>query len=122
MFSHWIRYSILSLTLYGFWGFFGAKASKLIDAKSVFFYSSLGTLLAGLLCLFLVHLRPEASTKAISFSVLTGLTNSLGSIFFIVALRSGPVIPVVMITGLYPLVTLFLAALLLHDHLSLAQL
>ena len=121
MLPQWLRFALLGMSLYGLWGFWGAKAARLIDAKSVMFFSSLGTLVAGGLCLFLLHFKPELTSKGVTFSVLTGLSTGLGTIFFIAALRQGQVVPVVMITALYPLITLLLAVLFLHEQLSLVQ-
>ena len=121
MFPQWLRLSMLCMGLYGLWGFWGAKAARLIDPKSVLFFSSLGTMIIGVLCFYLLHFRPAVTAKGVTFSILTGVCTGLGTIFFIAALRQGPVIPVVMTTALYPVVTLVLAVIFLHDHLTLTQ-
>ena len=101
----WGLLSIITLMLYGIWGFWGAKAAPLIDSTSGAFYSSLGVLLSGVVCLFILNFSPAPVGKGSFYSVLNGLSTGLGCIFFIAALQKGPAVPVVMITALYPVIT-----------------
>lgn len=83
----WMSLSIITLMLYGSWGFWGAKAAPLIDSTSGAFYSSLGVLLSGVICLFILKFSPApAATKGSFYSTLNGLSTGLGCIFFIAAL------------------------------------
>lgn len=121
MLRSWILPSFAALILYGCWAFFGAKASQLTNSKTVFVISCLGTFAVGLGMLPFATRGIEFTLPSISFSILTGLTTGFGSLAFMYALQRGPTIPVLMITALYPLVTLFLTLLFLHQSLSLKQ-
>ena len=121
MTSSWLVYAIMSLILYGTWGFLGAKASALLDPRSVMWFSSIGIFIAGFCCLVSLHFKPQFSNYGVSVSVLTGLTNGLGTLCFIAALRIGPIIPIIMITALYPMVSILLAILFLHQIITTKQ-
>ena len=119
MFQKWQLFTFLAFLFYGSWGFWGAKTSAEVGAKSAIIYSSLGTLCVALLALVLLHFKPQFSIKGISFGMLTGISTGLGTIFFIAALRIGTAIPIVIITALYPLVTTLLLILFFHQTLNL---
>lgn len=65
--------------------------------------------------------RIEFNHHTLALSLATGLTTGFGTLLFLYALQRGPTIPIVMITALYPMVTVFLAYLFLHQSLSLKQ-
>lgn len=117
----WYFPSILALFMYGFWGYWGAKATSLIQPLSIAFYSSLGVLLAGAVALFLLDFKPEFCIKGSAYGLLNGLANGLGCLFFIMALRSGPAMPVILITSMYPLITLFLSVMFLKQTITFKQ-
>ncbi|GGI81692.1 EamA family transporter [Legionella impletisoli] len=119
--SPWYYPTLVSLILYGAWGFWGAKASSLIQPLSISFYSSLGVLFAGLIVLFLLGFKPELSAKGSMYGLLNGLANGIGCIFFIIALRKGPAMPVILITSMYPFITLALCVIFLKQGLSVKQ-
>ena len=117
----WLFLAVLSMALYGGWGALGTKAAHLLDPRSVMWFSSLGILIAGFGCLASLHFRVQFSVEGATYSLLTGLANGLGTVCFIAALRTGPMIPVVMITALYPMVTIVLSILFFHQHIDLKQ-
>jgi|SaaInlStandDraft_5_1057022.scaffolds.fasta_scaffold19614_3 bacterial/archaeal transporter family protein len=59
----WIYLSIAALFLYGSWGFWGVKAAPLIDLTSSAFYSSVGVLASGAICLVILKFHPSQITK-----------------------------------------------------------
>ena len=108
--------------LYGLWGFWGAKTSAEVGAKSANFYAALGTFAIGLLCFSLMNFKPVFTVKGMTYGMLTGAATGIGTIFFIAALRVGPAIPIVVITALYPLVSTFLMILFFNQTVTLKQL
>ncbi|AHE67146.1 EamA family transporter [Legionella oakridgensis] len=119
--SAWYLPSFVSLFLYGVWGYWGAKASSLIQPLSTVFYSSLGVLVAGFIALFLLGFKPELSMKGGAYGLLNGLANGIGCIFFIIALRKGPAMPVILITSMYPFITLLFCVLFLKQGVTWKQ-
>lgn len=119
--SSWYYPSFISLCLYGAWGYWGARAANFINPLSTIFYSSIGVLFSGILALLLLDFRPELSPRGSMYGLLNGLANGIGCIFFIIALRRGPPIPVILITSLYPLISLILCMIFLKQHINLKQ-
>lgn len=118
--NNWILFALAATLLYGVWGFFGAKAAPLIDSTSAAFYSSLGVLIGGGLCLLTSNVKlVNAVSRGSAYSMLNGLATGLACIFFIAALKRGPSLPIIMITALYPMITGLLCILFLKQDLTL---
>lgn len=117
----WYLPSMLALLLYGAWGYWGARASTFLNPLSITFYSSMGVLLSGLIALVLLGFKLELSTKGSIYGLLNGLASGIACIFFILALRRGPTVPVVLITSMYPMITLILCSIFLKQGISLKQ-
>ena len=118
-FSSWYYPSLIALFLYGVWGYWGTKASNFISPLSITFYSSLGVLISGFIALILLDFKPELCVKGSTYGLLNGLASGIGCIFFILALRNGPTMPVVLVTSMYPMITLLLCVLFLKQGLTI---
>ena len=117
--SSWYYSSLIALLLYGAWGYWGTRASSFINPLSITFYSSLGVLIAGLIALYLLDFKPELCAKGSTYGLLNGLASGIACIFFILALQNGPTMPVVLVTSMYPMITLILCAIFLKQGLTL---
>lgn len=120
-FSTWFVPSLAALILYGVWGYWGTRASDFINPLSITFYSSLGVLISGVIALILLGFKPELSIKGGAYGLLNGLASGIACIFFIFALRNGPTMPVVLVTSMYPMITLILCMVFLKQELSIKQ-
>lgn len=119
--EQWLTASLIALLLYGFWGFFPKLAMAYINPASAIVYEVAGTVAVGLLALSLVGFRPDVHPKGILFAALTGVTGMLGTLCLFYAVRSGKASVVVCLTALYPLITVILAHIFLHETLSPRQ-
>lgn len=117
----WISSALIALSLWGLWGFLPKLATEHIDAKSVLVFEVIGTIIAGLIVLFLIDFNPQFHVKGFTFAVLTGLAGALGALFFLIALKGAKVSVVATTTALYPLITIGLAALFLGESLTLKK-
>ncbi|SNR92596.1 EamA family transporter [Desulfurobacterium atlanticum] len=117
----WLFFSILALLFWGLWGFFPKVASNYISPESILVYQTLGCLSVVILLFFLPEFEMEFNFKGILFSFLGGVAGTLGSLFFLYAVKTGKLSVVITITALYPMITIFLAVLLLKENLSLKQ-
>lgn len=117
----WLPAAILSLLCFGLWGFFAKMAVTYIDAKSALFYQALGIALIGVITLALLKFKPGIEIKGVSFAALSGIVNGVGLLLYLVAADKGRITQVVTITGLYPLITIFLAFMILHEGINLKQ-
>lgn len=117
----WYFPSLIALLLYGAWGYWGSRASDFINPLSITFYSSIGVLLSGIIALVLLDFKPDFCAKGSTYGLLNGLASGVACIFFIMALRKGPTMPVVLVTSMYPMITLMLCMIFLKQGLTLKQ-
>jgi len=118
---YWLPATLVSLICFGFWGFFSKLAILHINSKSALVYQSLGVALVGLITLGLLQFKLDVSLKGISFATLAGMSTGLGCLFFFIAADKGKVTTVVTMTALYPIITILLAYLILHESVNLKQ-
>lgn len=119
--SSWYYPSFVALCLYGAWGYWGTRASNFISPLSITFYSSIGVLISGIIALVLLDFKPDLCAKGGAYGLLNGLASGIACIFFILALRNGPTMPVVLVTSMYPMITLMLCMIFLKQGLTLKQ-
>ncbi|MFZ5775016.1 MAG: EamA family transporter [Thermodesulfobacteriota bacterium] len=119
--QNWLLPAFISLFIYGLWGFFPKLAVTHIQPASALVYEIGGALLVGLFALYLVDFRPEVHAQGILFAVLTGVAGMAGTLFYFSAAKTGKISVVVSMTALYPLITILLAAVFLHEPISARQ-
>lgn len=117
----WLVYSGIVMVGWGVWGFFAKLAAHTIDPFASVFYTTLGWMCTvGLL--LLLHGAPSSLPgRGALFSFLVGIIASAVFIPFILALSKGKASIVITVTALYPLVTLILAFLFLHETITVRQ-
>ncbi len=78
-------------------------------------------LVSGVIALVLLDFRPDVSAQGSAYGLLNGLANGIACIFFIIALRNGPTMPVVLVTSMYPMITLIFCMIFLKQGITLKQ-
>lgn len=120
--NSFLIFAIISLLLYGLWGFFPKVASNSgIEARSLLVFETIGTIAVALVILAVIGFRPTFNGKGFSFAVLAGAAGALGSLFFLLALARGKVSVVVTLTALYPVVVILLSTVFLKEAITLKQ-
>jgi transporter family protein len=117
----WFPAALISLMSFGLWGFFTKMAITYVDAKTALIYQALGIAMIGFLTLALISFKPESDIRGISFGLMSGIATGIGSLFYLVAADKGKVTTIVTMTALYPLITIFLAYIILHEGINLKQ-
>ncbi len=117
----WLPYALATLVVFGFWGFFPKLATTHIKPGSAIVWEVLGALTVGIVAAGILKFRPETHWKGALFAFLTGISGTLGVMFFFFAVNRGKASVVVTLTALYPVVTILLAFLLLEEAISLKQ-
>ena len=114
----WLPYSLVALALWGVVGLLQKLGTNRVSAHSLFVWLTIG--FGFLLPFFVQGSRILAMPAAdISFGLLVGLTNALGSWFLFAALEKGAKASVAIpLTALYPLITALLAVALLGERLA----
>lgn len=117
----WFLWTVMALITFGFWGFFPKITVQFINPQSAVIYQVLGGLLVGIVALPLTGFKPETHPMGILFAFLTGVTGVLGTLFYYAAAGRGQISIVVSLTALYPLITIALAVIFLHEAINLRQ-
>ncbi len=114
--------SAAMLIFWGVWGIVVKLVTQQIGMQALFW----GQL--GAICLFPVYfflfkdmLPLELRANTIALSVVAGMLGVLGTMTFYVLLRVAPASVVVPLSAMYPVVTVVLAVLFLHEDLSLTR-
>ena len=117
----WLGYALLSMLIWACWGLVAGAQT----GTSLFFQAACTTGLLPVVSLFLFSRNLRAGTSRGRGAVLafvSGLCAALGNVGFLEALRQGGETSVVYpLTGIYPLVTVVLAVLVLRERMNRVQ-
>jgi uncharacterized membrane protein len=120
--SQWMLLSLLTVLLWGGWGF---ESKIVVDRISPWFNQvlfSIGLLPPLLWILCSEKLRRSPGPPTTAYGVITGALSGFGNIAFYAALsKGGKVSMVVPMVGLAPLVTVILAFFILKESLNRTQ-
>jgi len=118
----WILVALLTLVLWGVWGVVTRVASATLGWRETTAIAAIGHMVTAII--FIVLSRPSLAPQGLNyaFALLAGALGFAGAFTFYVALNLNPSSVVVVVTSLYPLVTMFLAFMLLGETLTTRQL
>ncbi len=117
-------FSILSILMWGLWGFFGKLATKYNSPIVITAVNNLIAPVFGILLFFFVKNRfSDINLKhpALILIFLVMTAGTFGTLAFYVALSKGSPSIVVTLTALYPAVTIILSVIFLKETFSLIQ-
>lgn len=118
----WFWYSILCVFCWGGWAICSKLGSSDIPANDMQFLFTAGTLPVAFALTIGRRFRFERSARGIFYGVANGVLSGIGSIALFAAYRSGGNTAVITAgTALYPMITVLLAVLVLHERLILRQ-
>ena len=117
----WLVYSIGVMLLWGTWAFLPKISTRTLDAQSTLFFQHLGGFLTALIVVGLVRFRIKVDPAGISWAMLTGMLGVLGLLCYLQAVARQSIAVVVMVTALYPLITVTLSVLILKDKITSMQ-
>ncbi len=120
--SGWLTLAVAAVVLWGLWGVLGKVASQFLPFQAVYAVGVVGHLCTVMAVLaatgFQVPWHPLGWAAALG----AGLCTSLGLLCFYGALAQGSATVVVPLTSLYPVITVVVSQLLLHETLTLRHL
>jgi bacterial/archaeal transporter family protein len=117
----WYFYSVLTVVTWGLWGLFSKLASNYSKPKQALLFQTAGVLAFAIVVLFMEKFRFEWSVPGFSWAALGGFFAFIGFLTFFAALDQGKASSVVTLSALYPLVTILLSILFLHERLTPRQ-
>jgi transporter family protein len=123
MFSaKWFWYSLLCVLCWAGWALCSKVGSTEIPPADMQFLFAIGTVPVAVALLATRRFRLENSPRGIFYGVANGVLSGIGGIALFAAYRSGGNTSVITAgTSLYPMVTVLLAILVLHERLNKAQ-
>ena len=121
MSSSWLILSLAVVVMWGAWAFLVKLASQHLSWQEIFILSNLVFFLFTLGLLLYVKPSFAGSSQAVFYALLAGTIGSLGTISFYTALSLGKASIIVPLTALYPVVTVILSVLFLHETLTVKQ-
>jgi uncharacterized membrane protein len=122
----WLFFSFLAIALWGVWGALSKAASNAVPSPTdLQVISTLGVVPIALLLIASPNFsrRSGSLPLGILFGVLTGLCGSVGNLALFASLnKGGDASTVLPLSGVYPLVTVVLAVIILRERLNGVQL
>jgi uncharacterized membrane protein len=121
--ARWLSFSLITIALFGVWGFVSTVITKEVAPLTVQVLSTIGLLPVAFVLGFSQNLRKGTNFGAgIAVATLTGVLGGSGNVALYKALQIGGEGSVVVpLTGMYPLVTVVLARVLLKERLNRIQ-
>jgi drug/metabolite transporter (DMT)-like permease len=120
--SRWFWYSTFCVFCWGPWAIFSKLGSDEIPAPTMQFLFTLGGIPVALAVLVIQRFRFEKNFKGILYGLAVGILSAVGQLALFAAYRSGGNTAVITTaSGLYPLVTVGLAVIILGERLTRLQ-
>jgi drug/metabolite transporter (DMT)-like permease len=122
-FPAWLFYCLLAIAMWGVWGIVMKSAEREVSAATIQVVSTLGVVPAGLVLLLSPSIRRGRNFLVGGLSAFaTGLCGSVGNLLVLLSLSKGAeASTVVPLTGMFPLVTVLLAVVLLRERINWVQ-
>ncbi len=117
----WYIYAVLTMLVWGLWGVCSKLASNYSKPKQALLFQSVGVVAFALVVLFIERFTIEWSVPGFNWAFAGGFFAFIGFLTFFAALEQGKASTVITLSALYPLVTIILSILFLHEKLSLRQ-
>jgi transporter family protein len=114
----WLLYSILTVLCWGLWGVFSGLASAYSRPRQTLIFQAVGVIVVVAIVLGLEQFQIQRTAAGFWWSVAAGAVNFVGFLAFFAAVQKGKVATVISLSSLYPVVTILLSMLFLHEKIS----
>ena len=114
----WLFYSLMTLLCWGLWGVFSKLASNYSRPRQTLIFQAVGVIAFALLVLFIERFQIQRTAAGFGWSFAAGFINFVGFLAFFAAVQKGKVATVISLSSLYPVVTIALSMLLLHEKIT----
>jgi transporter family protein len=117
----WFLPAIFIPLVWGFWGLFPKLAVRYISPTHAMAYQVLGTTIFGIILFAIIGFRPQIEPKGIAFAIIGGICGMAGAFLYLLAVSKGKVSIIVFISAMYPIVTIALSYIFLHETITLKE-
>jgi transporter family protein len=114
----WLFYSLMTLLCWGLWGVFSKLASNYSRPRQTLIFQAVGVVAFALLVVFMEQFQIQRTAAGFWWSFAAGFVNFVGFLFFFAAVQKGKVSTVISLSSLYPVITIALSVLLLHEKIT----
>jgi len=114
----WLFYSLMTLLCWGLWGVFSKLASNYSRPRQTLLFQAVGVVAFALVVLVLEQFQIQKTAAGFGWSFAAGFINFVGFLAFFAAVQKGKVSTVISLSSLYPVVTIALSVLLLHEKVT----
>ena len=117
----WLLYSIICLFLWGFWGIFGKLASRSVSSPNLLLFALIGNFIVFPIYLGMFFKQISFKITSIDYylAILAGVIGTIGGLFFYLAISKGEATRVVLITALYPVITVIFSYFFLNEQITI---
>jgi transporter family protein len=117
----WVWYALLGILLWGLWGFLSKIGSVAANPPQMQILFTLGMLPVAGTMLLQSREKLDGHLGGIAFGLLCGIATGAGTLGYYAALRLQSASVVTPVTGLFPVITVILAFVLLRERLNKVQ-
>lgn len=117
----WYLYAVMTMVVWGLWGVFSKLASNYSKPRQALIFQSVGVVAFTILVLLVERFHIEWSLAGFNWAAAGGFFAFVGFLTFFAALEKGNASTVITLSALYPLVTIILSIIFLHERLSARQ-
>jgi transporter family protein len=117
----WLWYALLGVFWWGLWGFLSKIGSVEATPMQMQILFTLGMIPVAMATLLRMRGRLDHDRPGATYGILCGIATGLGTLGYYAALRQQSASVVTPVTGLFPVLTVVLAYLLLHERLNRVQ-
>jgi len=118
---NWLVLSIITIVSWGFMGLFLKIASKYVDWPQTYIIANAVVFAAALLVYISQKPSIVVGSPGFNYALIAGFVSSFANIGFYSALQAGKAIVVIPLTSLYPVITVALSYLILHEEITLTK-
>ena len=120
-FPVWLWYALLCIFWWGLWGFLSKIGSVSANPLQMQILFTLGMLPVALGMLLQMRWKLDRNVGGATYGILSGVATGLGTLGYYAALHEQDASVVTPITGLFPLLTVVLAFIVLRERLNKVQ-
>ena len=120
-FPVWLWYALLCIFWWGLWGFLSKIGSASANPLQLQILFTLGMLPVAVGMLLQMRWKLDRNIGGGTYGILSGVATGLGTLGYFAALRQQDASVVTPITGLFPLLTVVLAFIVLRERLNKVQ-
>ena len=117
----WLWYALLCIFWWGLWGFLSKIGSAAASPLQMQILFTLGMLPVAVGMLLHMRGKLDRDRIGISYGLLSGIATGLGTLGYFAALREQDASVVTPLTGVFPILTVALAFVVLRERLNKVQ-